>query len=108
MSGANVSRQGPGRPQPGERIVKASGPQPLDYRFYVVEDPELNSFAAPGGHVFVQTGLILAADNLSELAGVMGHEVWHVALRHIARNYYRQRGTGILYQIGAIAMAILP
>ena len=90
----------------GKRIIDAAGPQPLQYRFYVVDDPELNAFAAPGGHVYVQTGLIMAADNLSELAGVIGHEVGHVALRHIARNYYRQRGTGILYQLGAIALAI--
>jgi predicted Zn-dependent protease len=90
----------------GKRILAAAGPQPLEYRFYVVEDEELNAFAAPGGHVYVQTGLIMAADNLSELAAVMGHEVGHVALRHVARNYYRQRGTSIVYQIFAAALAI--
>lgn len=90
----------------GARIVEAAGPQPLDYRFYVVEDPSLNAFAGPGGHIYVHTEIILAADNVSELAGVMAHEVGHVALRHIARNYYRQRGTGILYQVASAALAI--
>ena len=90
----------------GESIVEAAGPQPLDYRFYVVEDPSLNAFAGPGGHIYIHTGVIMAADNVSELAGVMAHEVGHVALRHIARNYYRQRSTGILYQLGAAVLSI--
>lgn len=90
----------------GERIVQAAGPQPLDYRFYVVDDDQINAFAAPGGYVYVQTGVILAAHNMSELAGVMAHEVGHVALRHVARNYYRQRSTGMLYELGAAALAI--
>ncbi len=88
----------------GERIVTAAGPQPLEYRFYVVEDDTLNAFAGPGGHVYVHTAIILEADNLSELAGVMAHEVGHVALRHIARIYYRPRGTGMLFQIGAAVL----
>ena len=90
----------------GERILAAAGPQPLDYRFYVVEDEVLNAFAAPGGHIYLHTGTILEAANVSELAGVMAHEVGHVALRHIARNYYRQRGTGMLYQVGAALLSI--
>ncbi len=90
----------------GERIVAASGPQPLDYRFYVVEDDTLNAFAGPGGHIYIHTAIILEADNFSELAGVMAHEVGHVALRHIARNYYRQRSTGLLYQVGAMLLSI--
>lgn len=90
----------------GESIVEAAGPQPLDYRFYVVEDASLNAFAGPGGHIYIHTGTIMASDNVSELAGVMAHEVGHVALRHIARNYYRQRSTGILYQLGAAVLAI--
>jgi len=90
----------------GNRIVEAAGPQPLRYRFYVVEDPSLNAFAAPGGHIYVHTAIILEAANLSELAGVMAHEVGHVALRHIARNYYRQRSTGMLYQLGAALLSL--
>jgi len=80
----------------GKRILDAAGPQPFDYTFYVLDDENINAFAVPGGHVFVHTGLILAADNMSELAGVMGHEVGHVVLRHVARSYYRNQGTGIL------------
>lgn len=88
----------------GARIIDAAGPQPFDYTFYVLDDPNINAFAAPGGHIFVHTGLILAADNVSELAGVMGHEVGHVALRHVARSYYRNRGTGILATVVGLGL----
>lgn len=92
--------------QMGRGLVKAAGPQPFTYHFHVVEDKELNAFAAPAGYVYVNTGTILAAANASELAGVIAHEVGHVALRHIAKNYNKQRGAGILYQLGAIAASI--
>jgi len=87
----------------GEGILAAAGRQPFEYHFYVVEDQELNAFAAPAGHVYVNTGTILAARNASELAGVMAHEIGHVAHRHVANNYNRQRNTGILYQAGVLA-----
>jgi predicted Zn-dependent protease len=52
----------------------------------VVDSPDINAFALPGGFFFVNTGLILAADEESELAGVMAHEIAHVAARHGTRN----------------------
>ena len=90
----------------GRSLVKASGPQPFPYHFYVVDDEVLNAFAMPAGHVYVQTGIILNATNVSELAGVMAHEVGHVALRHIAKNYEKSQGAGLLYRVGALASAI--
>ncbi|MGH0032237.1 MAG: M48 family metallopeptidase [Myxococcota bacterium] len=90
----------------GERILDAAGPQPFEFTFYVLDAPEINAFATPGGHVVVHTGLILAAENMSELAGVMGHEIGHVALRHIARSYYRNQTTGLLAGLlGGVAQA---
>ena len=91
----------------GGELLRVMGPQPLDYDFYVVEDPELNAFAVPGGTVYVHTGLILKARNVSELVGVMGHEMGHVYLRHVAENYNRQRNTGIAQQLGVLAVGIL-
>ena len=90
----------------GESILHAVGPQPFDYRFFVVKNGDINAFAGPAGFIYVNTGTILKARNVSELAGVIGHEIGHVAERHIAENYYRQRGTGIAYQVG-IALASL-
>jgi predicted Zn-dependent protease len=91
----------------GREILDAAGRQPFEYHFYVVEDNELNAFAAPAGHVYVNTGTILAARNASELAGVIAHEIGHVAYRHVANNYNRQRNTGIAYQAGVVAAALL-
>ena len=92
--------------QIGRALVKAAGPQPFQYHFHVIEDAQLNAFAAPAGYIYINTGTILAAANASELAGVMAHEVGHVALRHIAKNYNKQRGAGVLYQLGALGAAI--
>src|SRR5262245_28818078 len=87
----------------GQQILAAAPKQPFEYHFYVVEDEELNAFAAPAGHIYVHTGTILAAKNASELAGVIAHEIGHVAWRHVANNYNRQKNTGILYQTGVLA-----
>lgn len=91
----------------GRRLVAAAGPQPFDYRFYVVENQELNAFAMPAGHVYIHTGILLEVRNVSELAGVMGHEVGHVALRHIAENYNKQRGAGLLHQAMVLTGGLL-
>jgi predicted Zn-dependent protease len=70
----------------GRRIVSATGPQPFEYRFYVVEDSQLNAFAVPGGSIFFYTGLLERAKTTAEIAGVMGHEIVHIKARHMARS----------------------
>jgi predicted Zn-dependent protease len=91
----------------GSSLLRVMGPQPFDYDFYVVQDKELNAFATPGGNIYVHTGLILKARNVSELIGVMGHEIGHVYHRHVANNYRRQRNTGIAHQVGVLAAGVL-
>ena len=91
----------------GADLLRVMGPQPLTYDFYVVEDKELNAFAVPGGTIYIHTGLILKARNVSELIGVMGHEMGHVYHRHVAENYRRQRNTGIAQQLGVLAVGVL-
>jgi len=88
----------------GQDMVRAAGPQPFSYHFYVIEDDEINAFAAPAGHIYVHTETLLKARNVSELAGVIAHEVGHVVERHIAENYNRQRNAGIAHQ-GIVAAA---
>ncbi len=69
----------------GQKIVAVCDRQDIEYHFTVIDDPKtVNAFAVPGGHLYVYTGLLLAADNESEIAGVMGHEVGHVVARHSA------------------------
>jgi len=70
----------------GRRILVASGPQSFDYRFFVIEENQLNAFAVPGGSIYIFTGLIERAQSTDELAGVLGHEIVHVKGRHMARS----------------------
>ena len=66
----------------GQELVAGSGRPDLTYTFAVVDAEEVNAFALPGGFIYVHRGLIEAADNESELAGVLGHEIGHVVARH--------------------------
>lgn len=70
----------------GERLAKSPRAGGFPYTFEVVNDKEINAFALPGGPMFINTGLINAADNEAQLAGVMAHEISHVALRHGTAN----------------------
>jgi predicted Zn-dependent protease len=54
----------------------------LDWHFAVVNSPEVNAFALPGGFIYVNRGVIEQADRMDELAGIMGHEIGHVVRRH--------------------------
>ncbi|HUP49976.1 MAG TPA: M48 family metallopeptidase [Thermoanaerobaculia bacterium] len=82
--------------QMGQRMVANTQMANLPWNFYVVQNPEINAFAVPGGHVYVHTGLIQAASNASELAGVMGHEIAHVLARHATQQISRQYGLSVL------------
>jgi Zn-dependent protease with chaperone function len=67
----------------GERLVtKAPNENKFPFTFKVVDEKEINAFALPGGPVYVNRGAIEAADNEAQIAGVMGHEIAHVILRH--------------------------
>jgi predicted Zn-dependent protease len=73
----------------GQNLVRNSDSQ-VPFTIKVIESDDVNAFALPGGFFYVDTGLILAADNEAELAGVMAHEIAHVAACHAARG--RTRG----------------
>lgn len=66
----------------GNELVSNSDRPDIPYTFQVVEDKDINAFATMGGFVYVNTGLIAAADNRAQLAGVIGHEMGHIAGRH--------------------------
>ena len=80
----------------GQRIVATTNMANLPWNFHVVDDPSINAFAIPGGHVYVHTGLIANADNAAELAGVMAHEISHVLARHSTEQISKQYGMSIL------------
>jgi predicted Zn-dependent protease len=85
----------------GQNLVRNSDAK-VPFTIKVLDTEEINAFALPGGFFFVNSGLLLKADSESELAGVMAHEIAHVAARHGTRQATR----GQIAQIGMIAMSI--
>jgi predicted Zn-dependent protease len=85
----------------GQNLVRNSDAK-VPFTIKVLDSEEVNAFALPGGFFFVNSGLILKADSEAELAGVMGHEIAHVAARHGTRSATK----GQLAQIGMLATAI--
>jgi beta-barrel assembly-enhancing protease len=86
----------------GQNIVRNSDSK-VPFTIKVIDSDAINAFALPGGFFYVNTGLILAADNESEVAGVMAHEIAHVAACHIAR----QQTRGTLAQLATIPLIIM-
>ena len=98
--------------QLGARLAAAAPPTPgLDtrwpFRFHVVASEEINAFALPGGTMFVNLGAIRAAETEAQLAGVMGHEMSHVILRHSTCNLTNQQRKSIWYGLGQLGSTIL-
>ncbi len=90
----------------GNRLAAASPDKQQVFNFFVVTDNSINAFAMPGGVIGVHTGLILASNNESELASVLGHEVGHVTQRHLARMLAQQK-YDTFKNIAGIALALL-
>ena len=90
----------------GYRLVSASPDTRQDFDFFLILDPQVNAFALPGGFIGVNSGLILAAQSESELAGVMSHEIAHVTQRHIARMLSAQKQAQLI-SLAGLAVAIL-
>jgi beta-barrel assembly-enhancing protease len=66
----------------GDSIARVADDRNLDWRFFIVDSPEVNAFAVPGGFVYVNRGLIERTTSMAQLAGVLGHEIGHVVKRH--------------------------
>lgn len=79
----------------GNRIAKLTSRGDLDWHFAVVNTDVVNAFALPGGYVYVNRGILERASNMSELAGVMGHEIEHVVLRHSVKQMEQQQGANV-------------
>lgn len=78
----------------GQNLVRNSDSQ-VPFTIKVIDSDEINAFALPGGFFYVNSGLILAADDEAELAGVMAHEIAHVAARHATRQMTRSQWANI-------------
>ena len=85
----------------GQNVVLHSDAR-IPFTIKVIDSDEVNAFALPGGFFYVNKGLILAADNEAEVAGVMAHEIAHVTARHAMEN----QAKGMLAEIGLLAGSI--
>ncbi len=92
----------------GSRIAGHAGNSgDQSFTFFVINDASINAFALPGGYIGIHTGLILATENESELAGVLAHEIAHVTQRHIARSIHDSQRTGIISMAAMVAALLL-
>ena len=90
----------------GQRLATASNPE-FKYSFRVIDSPEINAFALPGGYVYVFTGLRKIAQTDDELAAILAHEITHAEQHHYAKQYGRASKRGILLGV-VTAVAGLP
>jgi beta-barrel assembly-enhancing protease len=83
----------------GKKLAAQAPGEKFPYQFKVVDVKEINAFALPGGFLYIHTGAIAAAQNESELAGVMAHEISHAALRHgtnqMSKQIVAEKGLGV-------------
>ncbi len=91
----------------GETVAEGAPDGQFDYEFRVVEMEEPNAFAVPGGYVFVSRGLLALTNSEAELAGILGHEVGHVAARHGTNQASVQAPLRVVTGIGAAATGII-
>jgi predicted Zn-dependent protease len=79
----------------GGELARVADSRGLEWHFFVVNSPEVNAFAVPGGYVYVNRGLIERATRMDQLAGVLGHEIGHVTHRHSVKQMEKQNGANI-------------
>jgi predicted Zn-dependent protease len=90
----------------GQKLAAHATDNGQRFRFFVVDDPAINAFALPGGYIGIHSGLLLATQTESELAGVLAHEISHVTQRHISRAIFANQRASIL-TMAALLGAIL-
>ena len=80
----------------GESLAAKSHRPNLIYRFTILDSPDINAFALPGGYIYINRGLMSYLSSEEELAAVLGHEIGHVTARHSVRQYSQSQLLGIL------------
>jgi beta-barrel assembly-enhancing protease len=88
----------------GNQIARRADQRGIQYQFYVVNSNVVNAFAVPGGFIYINRGLIDRAENMSELAGVLGHEIGHVVARHGVNQMVRMQRAELGLLVGSILL----
>ncbi|MDY6879652.1 MAG: M48 family metalloprotease [Desulfatiglans sp.] len=91
----------------GRYLSMSIDTRPFPFRFYVIDDNTLNAFAAPGGHIFVFSGLADVLDNVDELASVICHEMGHITARHLSKRIAQSKKIGLATMAGILAGALI-
>jgi predicted Zn-dependent protease len=91
----------------GNRILAQSAKLPFEYRFSIIRSSAINAFATPGGYIYINRGLINLAENESQLAGVLAHEIAHVNARHIADSIQKAKRVSVATLAGMLAGVLL-
>lgn len=86
----------------GQRLAESSHRKDLVYRFTVLDSPDVNAFALPGGYIYITRGLMSYLNSEAELAAVLGHEIGHVTARHGVRQQSASQAANLGYTLGAI------
>ena len=86
----------------GQRLAKQSHRPDLDWHFTVVDSPDVNAFALPGGYVYITRGIMVYLNSEAELAGVIGHEIGHVTARHGVRQQSAATAAGLGAMLGSV------
>jgi beta-barrel assembly-enhancing protease len=94
--------------QLGNSIAQRADPRGIGYRFYVVNSNQVNAFAIPGGHVYINRGLIERSSNMSEVAGVLAHEIGHVVERHGIEQMAQQQNASLGVNLAYILLGRTP
>jgi len=91
----------------GYRLVANSDAPSLSFTFFMVPDPSVNAFAAPGGFIGMNSGLILTSQSEDEVASVMAHEIAHITQRHLLRSFEQSKQMSVPMTVAMIAAALL-
>jgi beta-barrel assembly-enhancing protease len=90
------------------RSIAQQGNRNIPYTFYIVDAPQVNAFAVPGGHIYLNRGLIERTRNESELAGVLAHEIGHVEHRHGIDQMERAQSANVALTAAYVLMGRAP
>jgi len=90
----------------GDQLARTTSRADLDWRFYIVDSREVNAFAVPGGFIYVNRGLIERTTEMSELAGVLGHEIGHVVQRHSVEQMEKAQGANIGVTLACVLTSV--
>jgi predicted Zn-dependent protease len=91
----------------GQKLAANAQDGDFNFKFFVIDDPAINAFALPGGYIGIHSGLLLATESESELAGVLAHEISHVTQRHISRAVFANQRASILTMAAMLGAILL-